>query len=76
MEPTFHMHPQRPRARLCMACDCSVVAGYLDGCREELGLHWDGLSMAQEAKNIVRCASELYCVVCLFGFRLGYFKRN
>lgn len=41
MEPTFNMHPQRPRARLCTACDCSVVAGHLDGSNGELGLHWE-----------------------------------
>lgn len=50
-----------------MACDCSVVAGYLDGFSGELGLHWYGLSVAQEAKNIVRFPSELYCVVGLVG---------
>lgn len=76
MEPTFNMHPQRPRARLCTACDCSVVAGHLDGSNGELGLHWDGLPVAPEAKNIVWFPSELYCVVSLFGFRLGYFKRS
>lgn len=69
MEPTFNMHHQRPRAKLCAACDCSVLTGDLTGFRLELGFHWDGSSVAQEAKNIVPFPSELFCVVCL---RLGW----